>query len=318
VSNPPVLRDADLEPLIAALPVASVLERAFLALREGLAVQPPQSLTPFPGERGDCIAYLGVLGHLDVFGAKLSPYIVTGGEPVITAWTMLMSMKTGQPLLICDAGRLTVERTAGVTALAVDKLARKDSAVLAVVGAGAVARAHIRHALNLRAWKEIRVHSPSLSGDRAKREACERLDPRVACVEGVRRCAAGADVIMLATSSGTPVVDAADIGPRALVTSISTNAPRAREIDPALLPGMDVYCDDKSSTPASAGEMALAAEAGLWSADRVVGDLADLCAGACPLPAYDKPVFFRSIGLGIEDIAIAHAVCQQFGRTAGT
>jgi L-arginine dehydrogenase len=313
VSNPPVLHDADLESLLASIPTAAVLERTFAALHRGLAVQPPQSLTLFPENRGDCIAYLGVLGHLDVFGVKLSPYIVTGGAPVITAWTLLMSMKTGQPLLVCESGRLTVERTAAATALAVDKLARADSAVLAVFGTGTVARAHVRHALKLRAWKEIRVYSPSLPGNAARQEACGRLDPRVVCAASARQCAAGADVIMLSTSSGTPVVNAADIGARSLVTSISTNAARAHEIEPALLPGMDVYCDCKATTPGSAGEMALAAEKGVWSAERVVGDLAELCAGACPLPAYDKPVFFRSVGLGIEDVAVAHAVYQQLG-----
>lgn len=52
-----------------------------------------------------------------VFGAKLSPYIVTGGSPIITAWTCLMSMENGEALLLCDSSQLTIERTAGTTAL---------------------------------------------------------------------------------------------------------------------------------------------------------------------------------------------------------
>ena len=91
------------------------------------AVQPPQTLTLFPDQAGDFITYLGALADAHVFGAKLSPYVVTGGKPdgrpIVTAWTALMSMRTGQPLMWCDAGLLTVERTAGTTALAVDCLA---------------------------------------------------------------------------------------------------------------------------------------------------------------------------------------------------
>lgn len=73
----------------------------------------------------------------EVFGAKLSPYIVTGGRPIVTAWTALMSMRTGQPLMWCDAGLQTVERTAGTTALAVDCLAPGTARRLAIVGATA-------------------------------------------------------------------------------------------------------------------------------------------------------------------------------------
>lgn len=310
----PFLHDADLDAYLASVDVPAVLEQTFAALHQGCVVQPPQTLTLFPEDRGDFITYLGVLGHFEVFGAKLSPYIVTGAAPIITAWTLLMSMKTGQPLLLCDSGRLTAERTAAATALAVDKLAREDSAVLAVIGAGAIARAHIKYVKSLRGWKEIRVYSPSLAAGADKQAAVRAVDSRVAVAAGAKACVAGADVVMLATSSGKPVIDAADIGGNALITSISTNVARAHEIDPDLLAGMDVYCDDKAATPAGAGEMVLAAEAGSWSPGRIKGDLADLCAGTAPLPDYSQPVFFRSIGLGIEDVAVAYAIYNQLQK----
>ena len=312
--NLPVLADADLDAYLAKIDTQSILEETFAALARGLVVQPPQTLTLFPEDRGDFITYLGVLSHFDVFGGKLSPYIPTGGAPIITAWTMLMSMQTGLPLLVCDSGRLTTERTAAATALAVNKLARKDAKILALIGSGKLAQAHLKHALTLRDWREIRVFSPSLSGSLAKQEAFKKIDPRVLCVPSAKECVSGADVVMLATSSGKPVISAADIGKNALITSISTNVARAHEIDPALLPAMDVYCDYKATTPDSAGEMVIAAESGKWSKDAVRGDLADLCAGTAPLPAYDKPVFFRSIGLGIEDVAVAYAIYKEINR----
>jgi L-arginine dehydrogenase len=90
----------------------------------------------------------------------------------------------------------------------------------------------------------------------------------------------------------------------ALITSISTNAANAHEIDPAWLPEMDVYCDYRATTPASAGEMKLAAQHG-WLPAQVKGDLPSLVAGSCEKPAYRRHAFFRSIGLGLEDVAIA-------------
>ena len=71
---------------------------------------------------------------------------------------------------------------------------------------------------------------------------------------------------------------------------------------------MDVYCDYRVTTPSSAGEMQLAAAEYGWLATSVVGDLPELTTGSAALPSYGRHVFFRSIGLGLEDVAMAHAL----------
>nr|BFE98227.1 hypothetical protein GCM10020185_87630 [Pseudomonas brassicacearum subsp. brassicacearum] len=89
-----------------------------------------------------------------VYGIKTSPYIKTEGKPLVTAWTMLMSMETGAPLLLADAGLLTTLRTAATTALAIDSLAPKGSKRLAVIGSGPIALAHIEFVKGLREWEK--------------------------------------------------------------------------------------------------------------------------------------------------------------------
>ncbi|TCK43710.1 ornithine cyclodeaminase [Paraburkholderia sp. BL8N3] len=307
-SAPLVADEAQVRAALPALDVRGALARMFGALGRSAAVQPPQTLTLFPQQAGDFITYLGVLAEEEVFGAKLSPYIATAGAPVITAWTALMSMRTGKPLMWCDAGLLTTERTAGTTALAIGYLAASTSTRLAVIGSGALALAHVRHAAPLRAWESIRVHSPALCGSAAREADVLAADPRVTIAQSVADCVRDADVVMLCTSSGTPVLSLDDLTRPALVTSISTNVARAHEVDPAALPRFDVYCDYRRTTPGSAGEMLIAAEQHDWSPEAIRGDLAELANGACPMPSYDRHVLFRSIGLGLEDIAVAHAL----------
>ena len=188
------------------LDVRGALTRMFLSLANDSAVQPPQTLTAFPQGAGDFITYLGVLADAKVFGAKMSPYIVTEAKPVITAWTALMSMETGQPLMWCDAGLLTIERTAGATALAVEHLAAPDARRLAIVGAGAVGQAHLRHLAPLRAWDSINVFSPELASNAAKRAEVAALHERVRICTQLDECVRDADVVALCTSSGTPVL----------------------------------------------------------------------------------------------------------------
>ncbi|CAE6857152.1 NAD(P)H-dependent anabolic L-arginine dehydrogenase DauB [Paraburkholderia nemoris] len=288
------------------LDICGALTRMFLALAKDNAVQPPQMLTVFPHGAGDFITYLGAVSDARMFGAKLSPHIVTGSKPIITAWTALMSMENGQPLLWCDPGLLTIERTAGATALAVDQFAASGACRLAIIGTGAVGQAHLRHLAPLRRWDSISVFSPDLARNDAKRAQLIALDQRVRVCTGTKDCVRDADVVALCTSSGTPVLVDGMLTRPALITSISTNVANAHEIPPAWLPVMDVYCDYRKTTPASAGEMRLATQQHDWSARSVLGDLPELVAGAAPRPAYRHHAFFRSIGLGLEDVAIAY------------
>ncbi|MGB7271529.1 MAG: ornithine cyclodeaminase family protein [Albidovulum sp.] len=303
-----ILDAAAVDALLPELDVLAELRALFTALGQGKAVQPVQSVTEFPGKGGDFITYLGAIEAAAVFGAKLSPYIVTGGLPIITAWTALMSMSTGQPLVWCDAGRLTTERTAGTTALAVDHLAHNEAGILAIIGSGPVAQAHLRHVLGLRGWKKINVYSPALVADQAKQALWRAMSCSVEIAPDAKSAIHGADVVMLCTSSGTPVINPSDIGKPALVTSISTNAPGAHEVPPGFLTMADVYCDYQKTTPTAAAEMCLAVGDHGWSVDDIKGDLATLCGGEAQQPTYDRHVYFRSVGLGLEDIAMAHGI----------
>jgi L-arginine dehydrogenase len=71
---------------------------------------------------------------------------------------------------------------------------------------------------------------------------------------------------------------------------------------------MQVYCDYRQTTPGSAGEMLIASEQHGWDRSAIRGDLPELVSGKAPRPDYDHHVFFRSIGLGLEDIALANAI----------
>jgi L-arginine dehydrogenase len=227
-------------------------------------------------------------------------------------------METGAPLLLCDARRLTTERTAGTSALAVDLLAPTSVSALVVVGTGEAAEAHLRHVLPLRPWRSVRVVSRRLAAEGAGRLArFAALDPRVEICAAIDEGVLGADVVLLCTSSPTPVLDPRDLTRRALICSISTNAPRAHEIPPEALQDLDVYCDARTAAPFVAGEMLIAQETLGWSPAAILGDLAELAAGAVSAGEGPRHAFFRSVGLGLEDVAIASALHRALGNGSG-
>jgi L-arginine dehydrogenase len=112
LQTPLVVQESDVKALLPQLDVLAAMRRLFQSLAAGNAVQPPQQLVEFPNGQGDFINYLGVMSEEKVYGIKTSPYIKTDGKPLVTAWSMLMSMETGTPLLLADAGLLTTLRTA--------------------------------------------------------------------------------------------------------------------------------------------------------------------------------------------------------------
>lgn len=307
-STPYVIDQTQARELLARIDVPQTLRKLFRDLAAGNAVQPAQQLVEFPQGAGDFINYLGVLAEDGVYGVKTSPYIVREQGPLVTAWTLLMSMQTGQPLLLCDAGELTTARTAATTAVAVDALAPLDARRLAIIGSGKVAQAHLHYVKSLRDWQSISVYSPSLQEDPETQALLTAATPGLTIATRLEAALADADVIMLCTSSAGPVIDPAALSKPALITSISTNAPRAHEVPPQSLNDMQVFCDYRLTTPGSAGEMLIAVEQHGWSTDSIMGDLADLLSEKVQRPDYHRHVFFRSIGLGLEDIALANAV----------
>ena len=307
-STPHVINQAQARELLAQVDVPQILRKLFRDLATGQAVQPAQQLVEFPQGAGDFINYLGVLAQDGVYGVKTSPYIVREQGPLVTAWTLLMSMQTGQPLLLCDAGELTTARTAATTVVAVDALAPLNATRLAIIGSGKVAQAHLHYAKNLRDWQSISLYSPSLCEDAQTVSLLKNIEPRLNIVDSREAAVQDADVIMLCTSSAGPVIDPSSLSKPALITSISTNAPRAHEVPPQSLNDMQVFCDYRLTTPGSAGEMLIASEQHGWDKNAIVGDLADLLSDKVQRPEYHRHVFFRSIGLGLEDIALANAI----------
>lgn len=299
-----VLNSEDINRRLEKLDVMEAMRRLFDNLGNGRAVQPPQTITDLPENRGDFITYLGAFSEPNIFGAKLSPYIIREPTPLISAWTVLMSGETGEPLLLCDSLALTTERTAATTALAVDLIAPKRASRLALIGAGKVGQAHLRYTLPLRDWETVSAWSP---GVRSREKELHELNNEIEIADSLEAAVTGADVVMLCTSSATALFNPVLYPEVSLTTSISTNAPKAHEIPPAALPKLHVYCDHRDAAPRSAGEMLIARENEIWNVSDLKGDLSDLATGKVQ-PLRDKQSYFRSVGLGCEDIAVASAL----------
>lgn len=282
----------------------AALREAFGGLAHSQAPAPGQFVVDLPGG-GDVIHYPAVLPGAGVYAVKVSPYLPQAAGPaVVTAWTLLVSLATGQPLALLDASRLTVERTAATSVLAADALLPPGAATAAVIGYGRIGRAHARYLRHVRPGMAVRAFS---------RSGVDSPDEGVRAVATLQEAVAGADLVMLCTSAAGDVLDPRTLRAGTVVTSLSTNAPGAREIPPAAVPQLEVYLDAHAALRVAA-DLVQAAASG-WDPATVRGDLAGLVTGTAPRPSGTRPVYFRSVGLGIEDAAVAWAAYRNDNET---
>ena len=133
----------------------------------------------------------------------------------------LFDHDTGVPTAVINASAITEIRTAAVTAVATRALSREDSTVLAVLGAGVQAGAHLRAFRGMRDWRETRVYAPTAAHAQAVADA----EPGATVAPSAREAVEGADVVVVATSADEPVLEHAWIA-RARTSTRSAPASR--------------------------------------------------------------------------------------------
>lgn len=292
---------------VLTLPAASAaLREAFVQFGQGqgAVLARGRAAANSPDGAALMVSAMGaVLPQMGVLGTKV--YSTRNGQFQFVI--NLFSSETGLPLACIEANELTRLRTAATTAVAVEALARPDAKVLAIFGAGTQARAHAEALLPLRPFQRVLVCARSGASELAA-ELAERFEVSAVALDAAS-AAAQADVIVTCTRASEPLFDGALVRPGALVAAVGSSKPAARELDDALLARAALLVVEwKPAATGEAGEFCRAAP-GVIAAERVV-ELGALLAEPPRSVGADAIVVYKSVGIGLEDVAIAHQVYQ--------
>jgi alanine dehydrogenase len=271
------------------------MERAMADLSSGKVTQPMRTMLPVAPHDG----FLGVMpAYAGALGVKLVTFYPNNrGVPTHHAIIQLFEPATGAPLVTMDGGLITEERTAAVSAVATDRLARKDAGVLALIGSGVQARSHLKALRLVREFREVRVWSPRHAGEFAREFGVRAA----ASAEGAVR---GADVIVTATTSRTPVLQGDWLSPGAHINSVGAPRPDWRELDDAVLARARLYVDSLEAASREAGDVI--------AAGRVVAELGEVVVGKKPgRQTAEEVTLFKSVGLAVEDVVTADLVYRK-------
>ena len=218
---------------------------------------------------------------------------------------MLFDGKTGELRALIDASAVTSIRTAAVSAVATRALARPDSQVLAILGSGVQARAHLEAMTRANSFEQARVWSRTPAHAEAFAAGAEAPFP-VEAVESAEAAVRGADVVVTVTSAREPIVERDWLAPGTHVNAVGSSIPTARELDSATIAEAALFVDRRESTVNESGEYLRAVEEEGVGPDHIRAELGEVLVGSHDgRRSEDELTVFVSLGLAVEDLAAA-------------
>jgi alanine dehydrogenase len=244
-------------------------------------------------------------------GAKLvvaAPENAERGLPTHRAVVVLIQPRTGAIEAWIEAEELTRARTAAVSVVATQALARTPRGAHAILGAGAQGHAHLAAfatagmVRRLAVWSRTDTHAGAL----ARAAQALGIDVRVAhdADDAVR----GADVVTTCTAAAGPLFAAESVADGAHVNAVGACVATKRELPARLVGDAALVLDDLAAAHAEAGDVVLAVADGAATWDGAV-TLGEVLAETAE-PRAGRVSVFVSLGIGIEDVAAAAAVIR--------
>jgi ornithine cyclodeaminase len=280
-------------------------------------VLPIRQFMPVPGRPGKLGLMPGYIGgESECFGVKIvSKYERAPGDPhgSHVGAVLLLDASTGLPIALLEGGTLTAIRTASMTALATDALARSDARRLAMLGTGEEAWYHVRALVHVRPFDDILIwgRSPQRAG-----ALVERL--RAAGIGGVRvvgdvaEALAQADVACTVTSAKEPFVRGEWLRPGLHLNLVGSAIPTTAEVDDATVARGRFFVDYIDAARAAAGELLSAIRTGVVREDHVAGEIGEVLLGRVPgRRAADEITIYKSLGVTTQDLAAGHRAWRE-------
>ena len=275
--------ESDIQELLPVSEAIRLMRMAFEAMKNGRAQNQPRRRLIL--ESGSVLhSMAGAVGNY--FGTK---FYSTNPRYGAHFYFFLYDSKTAQPLAMMEANYLGQIRTGAASGYATDLLANPKAATLAIIGSGFQARTQLDAIRAVRPIQTVRVWSRSEEKRRKFAEECS-----VTAANSAEEAVRGADIVITATNAKDPVLESDWISDGALVNAMGSNVATRRELPADLVKRAAlVAVDSLEQARIEAGDLILADS---WSN---VVELQNL------EPHYDPNhvTIFKSIGLGIEDVA---------------
>lgn len=311
-----ILNRSDIKSLVTLDEIITAVKDAFIQKSEGKVQMPEKNFLFFKNYQGDLRSMPCYLEGSDIAAVKIvnsHPENRAKGLPSVMGVTVLVSPETGAPLCIMDATLLTALRTGAATTIATDLLAKKNSHVFGMVGAGAQAQAQLEAIVKVRDIQYMKVFDRVVS--RAKEFALQMSQifgaMHIEVATTVADAVKGSDIVTTITPTKAPIVMDSWVEEGVHINAIGADAPGKQELDPRILKRAKVIVDDIEHA-SHGGEINVAIRNGILKKEEIYAELGDLLTGKKQGRTSDKEIIvFDSTGLAIQDTASAATVYKK-------
>src|SRR5262245_25086025 len=289
--------EPDVRRLLHWKPLIDAMETALAEFSSGKIIQPVRNMiTIEEGKR-----YLGLMPAVtpDEMGLKLVIfYPGNAGTAVPTHLGLIILSRpdTGEPLAVMDGRLITEMRTAAVSAAVMRSVAPPRTPVLALLGSGVQAAAHLEALSCVRSFDDVRVWSRS--ADHARRFAEHH---QLRAMPDVETAVRDADVIVTATNAIEPFLKGAWVKPGALINAVGSPRPTWRELDDQLMRQCALIVDSREAVQKESGDVIL-------SGAPLLAEVGELFGGTQVKPPFGTTTVFKSVGIAAADLAAAALV----------
>lgn len=288
-----ILEEGEVRRLLSMRDLVAAEERALADLSAGRVVQPLRTVVPVADHQG----FLGVMPAYTggALGAKLVTFFPNNRDiHTHHATIVLFRPETGEPLVIMDGRLITEMRTGAVSAAATRVLARADASVLGIIGSGVQARSHLEALRLVRDFREVRIWSP-----RYAKAFAEEFGVRVA--DSAEHAVRGADVVVVATTSKTPVLEGDWLSPGTHINAVGASRPDWRELDDVLLSRARIFVESREAAMRESGDVI--------AGGRISAEIGEVFAGTAQGRVSGEEItLFKSVGVAVEDVTAADLV----------
>jgi len=308
------LTEADVEKALSMKDAIEVVEAAMREWGSGGGTNNPRARV----EIDDRVLNVLTAGVQSIHSFGLKAYTTFSDGTRGTSFLILVyDSQTGNLDALVQAGNITRIRTGAATAVATKYLARKkDTPVLGIIGAGRIGELQVSALMESRRFERVLVYD-------FVKEGAERMVAKVRekysadCVEArsSAEIAKKSDIIVTATSSEKPVISGKDLRPGLHLNAVGSNSAKRAEVDEECFSRASlIVVDHKAQCILEAGDLIRAVESKKvdWSD---VLELSHVVVHAREYTRRDEDItIFKSVGIAIEDVAVARWVAQ---RAAG-
>ena len=309
-----LLSDNEVKSLLFMNEVIEAVESAFKEKGLGRVQMPAKIYLFYKKYNGDLRAMPSYLEELDISAVKIvnvHPDNRTKyGLPTVMATIVLVDPKSGTPIAIMGGTTITDMRTGAAGGIAAKYLARKNSRIVGLVGAGAQARTQLMALLEVfKGFDEVRVWSRTSKTREAFKTEMEAKYGhlcKIVTVDSVEKAVRGADIIVTTTPSRQPIVKNEWISPGMHLNCIGADAPGKEELEPEILKRAKIIVDDIEQAVHS-GEINVPISKGILTEHDIWAEIGEVVAKIKPGRESEEEItIFTSTGLAIQDAVTAH------------